>query len=105
MSVYGTYTPNSDVCSKIRMMNGSTIDLSGRASAWPMLGGNRPMTFEQKAVVKINLGSRRIAQDEKIVSWSAIPQGVKFVDPTRGWSLLSMSDGLYAARGFKIIIR
>ena len=105
MSIFGTYTPNSDMCSKIRMMNGSTIDLGGRTGAWPMLGGNRPMTFEQKATVKINLGTRRISQDEKIISWSSVPSGVKFVDPTRGWSLLSLSDGLYAARGFKIIIR
>ncbi len=105
MSIYGTYTPHSDVCSKLRMMDGSTIDLSDRTSAWTMHGGVRPMTFESGATVNIAIGRRRLAQDEKIISWSAIPSGIKFVDPSRRWGFIAAADGLYAVRGFCMIIR
>ena len=105
MSIYGTYTPISDVGSKFRMMNGSTIDLSGRNGAWPMLGGSRPMTFEAGATVNLSFGSRKLTNGEKVVSWSAIPAGVTFVDPTGKWGLMVESDGIYVQRGLTIIIK
>ena len=110
MSIYGTYTPNSDVCSKLRMMNGSTIDLGGRAGAWPILGGNRPMTFESGATINIDLGERQLEQGEKIVSWSMAPVGITFVNSSsvrrqRSWVLIVGSDGIYVQRGISIIIR
>ena len=50
-------------------------------------------------------GSRRLAQNEKVVSWSEIPAGITFVDPSRRWCLVVAEDGIYAVRGLKIIIR
>ena len=105
MSIYGTYTPISDVGSKFRMMNGSTIDLSGRNGAWPMLGGSRPMTFESGATVCLDFGSRKLTQNEKVVSWSAIPSGVTFASKKKGMSLLVAADGIYVSYGTVIKIR
>jgi hypothetical protein len=115
MSVYGTYTPNANnLCFKIRMMNGSTINLSGRNNAMPLAldgasnGSVRTMAFETRetgATINIDFGSRRLAQNEKVVSWSEIPAGITFVDPSRRWCLVVAEDGLYAVRGLKIIIR
>ena len=110
MSIYGTYTPNSDVCSKLRMMNGAAINLGSRTGAWPMLGGSRPMTFESGATIGIELGDRRLEQGLKIVSWSAIPANVSFVNTSaknrqRSWSLVVTTDGIYVQKGMAIIIR
>ena len=112
MSVYGTYTPSANnLCFKIRMMNGSTINLAGLNSAMPLVldgasnGSVRTMTFENDATIKLDFGSRHMAQNEKVVSWSAIPSGIKFVAPTKKWSLVAARDGLYVVRGFKFVIR
>jgi hypothetical protein len=112
MSVYGTYTPNANnLCFKIRMMNGSTINLSGRNNAMPLAldgasnGSVRTMAFETGATVNLDFGSRHMTQNEKVISWSAIPAEVTFVEPTKKWSLIIASDGIYVARGFKLMIR
>ena len=112
MSVYGTYTPSdTNLCMKIRMMDGSTINLAGRSNAMPTAldgpnnGSLRAMTFESGATINIEFGSRHLRQNEKVVSWSAIPAGITFVDPSRRWCLVVAEDGIYAVRGLKIIIR
>ena len=112
MSVYGTYTPSdTNLCMKIRMMNGSTINLAGRNNAMPTAldgpnnGSLRAMTFETGATINLDFGSRRLMQDEKVVSWSSIPNGIKFVNPQRKWSLIVTSDGIYVSQGLKIFIR
>ena len=112
MSVYGTYTPSdTNLCMKIRMMNGSTINLAGRNNAMPTAldgpnnGSLRAMTFETGATINLDFGSRRLKQDEKVVSWSSIPNGIKFVNPQRKWSLIVTSDGIYVSQGLKIFIR
>ena len=112
MSVYGTYTPNANnLCFKIRMMNGSTINLSGRNNAMPLAldgasnGSVRTMAFETGATVYLDFGSRKLMQNEKVVSWSAIPSGVTFASKKKGWSLLVAADGIYASHGTIITIR
>ena len=71
----------------------------------PSNGSVRTMTFESGATVNIDLGSRKLANGDKIVSWSAIPEGITFVDPSKRWWLDAREDGIYAARGFKLVIR
>ena len=105
MSVYGTYTPNAEVAAQLKMMDGSTINLSGKSSAWTMHGGERPMTFESGATINIDFGSRHLSYAEKVVSWSAIPAGITLVDKNKRWDLVVKDDGLYAVRGLKLSIR
>ena len=112
MSVYGTYTPSeTNLCFSIRMMNGSTINLGNRTTAMPTFLGKdnngivRTMTFESGATVNIDLGSRKLANGDKIVSWSAIPEGITFVDPSKRWRFDTDDNGLYVVRGLMLIIK
>ena len=117
MSVYGTYTPNANnLCFKIRMMNGSAINLAGLSNPMPLAldgasnGSVRSMTFEAGATINIELGARNLEQGQKIVSWSAIPAGVTFVNSSaerrqRAWSLVLTDSGIIVLRGLAIIIR
>ena len=108
MSIYGTYTPNSDVGYNLRLMNGATINLGGRSDAWSTdLRYNHTMAFEEGATISIDFGKRHLEQDEKVVSWSSVPSGVKFVDAAkrRKWSLIVAGDGIYVQRGFVLTIR
>ncbi|MBR3222622.1 MAG: sigma-70 family RNA polymerase sigma factor [Kiritimatiellae bacterium] len=111
MSIYGTYTPNSDIGYNLRLMNGATVDLGARNDAWPIsLGNDRIMVFEPGATINIELGDRQLTQGDKIVSWSAIPAGVTFVNSSvsrrlRSWSLVATNDGIYVQKGMAIIIR
>ena len=117
MSVYGTYTPSAtNLCFKIRMMNGSTINLAGRNNAMPTAldgpsnGSVRTMTFESGATVNIDLGSRSLTNGENIVSWSAIPAGITFVNSSatsrqHSWTLDIRNDGIYVYRGTTLIVR
>ena len=68
-------------------------------------GSVRAMTFESGAIVNIDFGSRHLTQNEKVISWSGIPAGITFVDPSRRWSFVVAEDGLYAARGLKLVVR
>ena len=106
MSIYGTYTPNSDIGYNLKLMDGSSINLADRNTAMPLsLGESRMLAFETGATINLDFGSRHLMQNEKVVSWSAIPAGITFVDPSRRWCLVVAEDGLYAVRGLKIIIR
>ena len=111
MSVYGTYTPSeTNLCFAIRMMNGSTINLGNRTTAMPVFLSYDPvnprtMAFESGATVNVDFGSRKVRNEEKVVSWSSIPAGITFVDPSRRWCLVVKDDGLYAVRGFKLMVR
>jgi hypothetical protein len=112
MSVYGTYTPSdTNLCMKIRMMDGSTINLAGRSNAMPTAldgpnnGSLRAMTFESGATVNIDFGSRKVKSGEKVISWSSQPTGITFADPSKKWHFSAMDDGLYAVRGLSIVVR
>ena len=117
MSVYGMYTPSANnLCFKIRMMKGSAINLAGLSNPMPLAldgasnGSVRSMTFEAGATINIELGARNLEQGQKIVSWSAIPAGITFVNSSvvrrqRSWCFVVASDGIYVQRGMAIIIR
>ncbi len=68
-------------------------------------GSVRTMAFASGATVYLDFGSRKLRQNEKVVSWSAIPLGVTFASKKKGMSLLVAADGIYASFGTIIIIR
>ena len=111
MSIYGIYTPNSNIGYNLQLMDGSTINLGGKSEVWSTaLGGDRAMAFESGGTINIDLGERQLAQGEKIVSWSTIPEGITFVNSSsarrqRSWGLIVGSDGIFVQRGLAIIIR
>ena len=111
MSIYGTYTPNSEIGYNLRLMDGATIDLGGKNAAWSTaLGNGRAIAFESGATINIDLGARQLSQGDKIVSWSAVPAGISFVNSSaarrqRSWIRVETGDGIYVQRGLAIIIR
>ena len=111
LCIYGTNTPNSDTAMRLRMMNGSTLDLEGRSGAWPVaLGGEgdlaRTMDWESNATVRVWLGGRVLgAENRKIVSWDERPAGIHFVDKGKKWTMMARPDGLYVQKGFCLAVQ
>ena len=107
LAVYGTYTPNSSVAMNVRMMGGSTLDLSGVEGAWSVgLGGVRVMSFAADATVNVEFGNRELAAGDKVVAWDAVPAGVVFADVRKRWHLDVAQDGIYLRknRGFMMLV-
>lgn len=97
LSVYGTFTPDSDYFYGPVMQDGSAIDLSAKTGVWSVTssltdGGNRTTTFVAGATVKLELGERSFARGEKVISWTTQPDAT-FTN--KGWKFESRSDGLY----------
>ena len=97
LSVYGTFTPDSDYFYGPVMQDGSAIDLSAKTGVWSVTssltdGGNRTTTFAAGATVRLELGERSFARGEKVISWTTQPDAT-FTN--KGWKFESRSDGLY----------
>ena len=96
LSVYGTFTPDSDYFYGPVMQNGSAIDLSAKTGAWSvtssLTSGNKTTTFASGATVKLELGQRDFAKGDKVISWTTQPDAT-FTN--KGWNLESRADGLY----------
>ncbi|MBO7654094.1 MAG: hypothetical protein J6U40_04160, partial [Kiritimatiellae bacterium] len=62
LKVYGTFTPHTDYFYGCTMMDGSTINLSGKTGAWSLTslftGGNNTVGFSDNATVTVNLSGR-----------------------------------------------
>jgi hypothetical protein len=73
MNVYGTFKDESGKFYGCTMQNGSTIDLSGRVDAQPATSafttGNNKMSFASGAAVTLYLGSREVADGDKLIDW------------------------------------
>lgn len=110
LSVYGTFTPDSDYFYGPVMQDGSAIDLSAKTGEWSVTsslpaGGNRTTTFAAGATVDVKLGSRALRKGDKVISWAAQPDATF---KGKGYTFESRSDGLYVASvpgGFIIIVR
>lgn len=118
--VYGTFKPNSAnnyFCGP-EMQDNTVIDLSGMSGPWSIKSGGsnlvncKYVTFVNGARVDINLGSRRIAQKEAIMTWDSTSKPTnlsaltfKGVFNDRIVTLSKRDDGLYMPRGFVIIVR
>ena len=96
LSVYGTFTPDSDYFYGPVMQNGSAIDLSAKTGAWSvtssLTSGNKTTTFASGATVKLELGERSFAKGDKVISWTTQPDAT-FTN--KEWKFESRSDGLY----------
>ncbi|MBR2488581.1 MAG: DUF2341 domain-containing protein [Kiritimatiellae bacterium] len=96
LSVYGTFTPDSDYFYGPVMQNGSAIDLSAKTGAWSvtssLTSGNKTTTFASGATIKLELGKRDFAKGEKVISWTTQPDAT-FTN--KAWNLESRADGYY----------
>ncbi|MBR2355018.1 MAG: DUF2341 domain-containing protein [Kiritimatiellae bacterium] len=96
LSVYGTFTPDSDYFYGPVMQNGSAIDLSAKTGVWSvtssLTSGNKTTTFASGATIKLELGERSFAKGDKVISWATQPDAT-FTN--KAWNLESRDDGLY----------
>ena len=115
LKVYGTFKASEhDYFRGCTMMDGSTIDISSRTTALPLVSvftnGDNTLKFAEGATtVYIRLGEKRFPGG-KVISWDEKPDGigtVKFrcADEGRQLSFVSKDDGLYATSGLMIIVR
>ena len=116
IEVYGTFTPGAehDYFHGCTMMAGSTIDLSSRTNALPLVSaftdGAKTLAFTNGATVNVKLGGRKVARGEPIISWSAKPANIDTVKfkpalGERACSFVKKDDGLYITRGFMLIVK
>ena len=122
--VYGTFTPSatnevaSDCFHGCTMMDGSAIDLSVKTGPWPILSSygdakaNLVVAFADNANVDVKLGSRRIAKDEAIMTWTDSTRPANLSSLTfrgvfndRTVTLSKKDDGLYMPGGLIILFR
>lgn len=96
LSVYGTFTPDSDYFYGPVMQNGSAIDLSAKTGVWSvtssLTSGNKTTTFASGATIKLELGERSFAKGDKVISWATQPDAT-FTN--KAWNLESRDVGLY----------
>jgi autotransporter-associated beta strand protein len=127
LNVYGTFTPISTTFYGCTMMNGSTIDLSGKTGVWsvqssiPNAANNYGLTaaqqtarktvsFADNATVKIKLGERKVKAGDKVVDWTGkTPANLATLRFTSAegehFGLQKKDDGLYIIHGFIILVR
>ena len=127
LNVYGTFTPISTTFYGCTMMNGSTIDLSGKTGVWsvqssiPNAANNYGLTaaqqtarktvsFADNATIKIKLGERKVKTGDKIVDWTGkTPANLATLRFTsadgEGFGVTKKDDGLYIIHGFIILVR
>jgi hypothetical protein len=100
------------------MQEGSTIDLSERTSALPLVSSftnensNRTLAFADGATVYVKCGSFRPTSKIPVISWTpetkpANISSVKFrnADPATKRSFVARSTGLYVVSGFAVLVR
>ena len=108
-TVLGTYTPTSTTSApKVQLGDAEHLsvglDLSERTTEFDVAFGGG-FTFTEGSCVKVNLGTRRRRQSERLVAWTEKPVGVTFTGETLRDRFIVRDDGLYAVRGTMIIIR
>ena len=108
-TVLGTYTPASTTSApKVQLGDAQHLsvglDLSELTSEYDVAFGGG-LTFTEGAQVKVNLGSRKRHQAERLVAWTERPVGVTFKGASRYDSFEVRDDGLYLASGTLVIIR
>ena len=116
-NIHGAFKPSAhNYFHGCTMMDGSTIDLSLRESALPLVSAftntnsDRTLKFADGATVYIDLGGKKFPQG-KVISWAEKPANintVKFLHapglaPKGGF--VAMSDGLYLKTGIMIFVR
>ena len=115
IEVYGTFTPGADhdYFHGCTMMDGSTIDLSARTTPLPLVSaftdGAKTLGFESGKTVYVKLGDRKASSSTPVISWAEGTDigTVKFkpAPGERASGFVKRDDGLYAMRGFTIIVK
>ena len=76
LSITGSFTPATDYWHGLTMLDGSTLDLSARTGALPVVsstGNNAAKTlrFADNATIKVNVGGRSLHKGDYLVTWTA----------------------------------
>lgn len=109
MTVSGTFTPTANKFFGCQMLNGSTIDLSGKKSTWSTTtdssyeNGPLTVTFANNAKVTIDVHDREFTDGEQVVTWTTAPDnidGLTFeldaASKDAGYKLEKTDAGLFA---------
>ena len=117
INVFGAFkpSPTHNYFHGCMMQDGSTIDLSERTAAIPLVSAftntesDRTLKFADGATVYIDLGGKKFPQG-KVISWDAKPENIRTVKfrnapGERKCSFVAKDDGLYMVRGFSVLIR
>jgi hypothetical protein len=128
MDIYGTFTPNSLYGFNMKMMDGSTVNLTGKTSAWSSIFTQNTSTlnckveFEAGGTVTVDLTGREaemesLAKGEVegnergyVITWNTKPTDVKFLPKMANAEKykLSVTDNglrIYRQRGMTIIVK
>jgi hypothetical protein len=117
LNIHGTFKPSAHDCFHgCEMQDGSTMDLSSRTNALPIVStfttGDNMLKFANGATISVKLGERLVSLRNPIISWDSAskPTGidtVKFVSAPgeRKHSFVAQNDGLYALSGLMIIVK
>ena len=114
-NVYGTFKPAAvhNYFYGCTMQNGSTIDISSRTDALPLVSsftnGDKTLKFAA-GTIHVKLGERTITRNTCLISWSSEPSGIastRFVNAEgeRSRCFSARADGLYLSGGTVIIVR
>ena len=113
MYVYGMFTPTTDYFYGCTMMDGSTIDLSGRSGTWSTTGayncGRRTVDFADNATIYVKLGHRNgFPANTPVIGWTTRPANLDtltFKREERGTTMIKLDDGVYLQSGTLVLIR
>ena len=107
IQVVNRFTPVGSTFYHVRMLNDSTLDLSRQTNTLDVVTSeNCEMTFAPDAKVTVDVGERKVRGGEQLLTWEAIPAGVKFTPPPGAdYALAAKPEGLCVIRGLIIIIK
>ena len=107
IQVVNRFTPIGSTFYHVRMLDGSTLDLSRQAEAMNVVSSeNCVLTYAPNAKVTVDVGNRKVRGGERLLAWEAIPEGITFSSvPSADFKLQMKDDGLYVLRGLFIIVR
>ena len=114
-NVHGTFKPAAghNYFYGCTMQDGSTIDLSSRTDALPLVSsftkGDNTLKFAA-GTIHVKLGERNVTRNTCLISWSSKPSGIastRFVNAEgeRSRRFSARADGLYLSGGTMIIVR
>ena len=114
MEIYGTYTPHSTCVFKMKMMNGSTLDLTAKTGTWSTaVTGGTPLAFADGATVTVDLSGRTdldelaMSASPYVIAWESRPSNIVtfMLDAAtaKHFSIAATNDGLKIIRPGLII--
>ena len=115
-NIYGTFKPSAhNYFHGCTMQDGSTIDLSLREAALPLVSAftntdsDRTLKFADGATVYVALGGQRFAGG-KVISWDETPENINQIKfrsapGERKCSFVAKDDGLYLFAGLMVLVR